>query len=76
MLRCVKGRNSKLRCFTTVNYSLFVSLKNRGQMAKRSNEVNIIVLNCVQKIIFRSALLMLFGTLCSTAARITHKGRY
>jgi len=27
MLRCVKGRNSNLRRFTTVNYSLLVPLK-------------------------------------------------
>jgi len=48
MLRCVKDRNSKLRRFTSVNYCLFVSLKNRGKMAKRSNQVIIIVLNFVR----------------------------
>jgi len=80
MLRCVKGRNSKLRRFTSVSYSLFVSLKNREKMAKRSSEVIIIVLNfdrmivglysfCINNVI-RYTMLR-----CSMAAYITHKGR-
>jgi len=79
MLRCVKGRNSQLRRFTSVNYSLIVSWKNRGKIAKKSNGVIIIVLNFVYMIIFVSVLLMLYirYTLlrCSTVTCITHKGR-
>jgi len=52
MLRCVKGRNSQLRRFTSVNYFLFVSWKNRGKTVKRSDGVITVVLNFVRMIIF------------------------
>jgi len=68
MLRCVKGRNSQLRRFTSVNYSLFVSWKNRGKTAKTCNGVIIIFSFCNNNAI-RYILLR-----CSTAARITHEG--
>jgi len=74
MLRCVKGRISKLRRFTSVNYSLFVSLK----IANLSTEVIIIVVSFVRIIIFSFCIINAIRyTLlrCSTAARITHKGR-
>jgi len=78
MLRCVKGRNSKLRRLTLINYSLFVSLKNRWKMAKSSNEIIIIVLNFVRMIIlsFCNINAISYTLLrCSTVACITHKGR-
>jgi len=43
MLRFVKDRNSQLRHFTSVNYFLCVSCKNRETTAKRSNGIIIVV---------------------------------
>jgi len=76
MLRCVEGRNSKVRRFTSVNYTLFVSLKNLGAMAKRSNEVIIIVLHLVRVIIFWFCIInaIRYTMLhCSTACGRTKK---
>jgi len=74
----VKRSYLTVTTFYVGNYCLFVSWKNLGKTAKRSNELIIVVLNCVRMMIFsfcKNKFIRYIMLRCSTAARITHKGR-